>query len=79
MFHLYKDVTIADGRLQNLGLCSELGAFEQGDLYRANLLWHGASVFPASSEGSPHSVAFYDTHEDHGSPLIRLLRHTRGC
>jgi hypothetical protein len=29
-----------------------------------HLLWHGASVFPVSSEGTPHSVASYDTHRD---------------
>jgi hypothetical protein len=28
-----------------------------------DLLWHGASVFPVSSEGPPHLVAFYDTFE----------------
>jgi hypothetical protein len=30
IFHLYGDVTITGGGLQNLGLCSVLGAFEQG-------------------------------------------------
>jgi hypothetical protein len=29
-----------------------------------HLLWHGASVFPVSSEGPPHSVASYNTHGD---------------
>jgi hypothetical protein len=29
-----------------------------------HLLWHGTSVFPVSSEGPPHLVAFYDTRGD---------------
>jgi hypothetical protein len=33
IFHLYGDVTIADERLQNLGLCSALKAFEQGGIF----------------------------------------------
>jgi hypothetical protein len=65
MFHLYGDVTIANGGLQNLGLCSALRAFEHGGIFIVpHLLWHGASVFPVSSEGLPHSVVSYDTHED---------------
>jgi hypothetical protein len=65
MFHLNGDITIAGGGLQNLGLCSALRAFEQGGIsIVTHLLWHGTSVFPVSSEGSPHSVASYDTHED---------------
>jgi hypothetical protein len=40
-------------------------AFEQGGIFIVpHLLWHRASVFPFSSEGPPHSVASYDTHED---------------
>jgi hypothetical protein len=58
IFHLYGDITIAGEGLQNLGLCSALRAFEQGGI----LLWHGTLVFPVSSEGPPHLVAFYDTH-----------------
>jgi hypothetical protein len=51
--------------LQNLGLCSALRAFEQGGIFIVpQLLWHGASVLPVSSEGPPHSVASYDTHGD---------------
>jgi hypothetical protein len=62
MFHLYGDVIIADGGLQSLGLCSTLKAFEQGGIFNVpHLLWHGTSVFPVSSKGSPFS---------------RLLRHT---
>jgi hypothetical protein len=30
---LYGDVTIASEGLQNLGLCSALGAFEQGGIF----------------------------------------------
>jgi hypothetical protein len=49
--------------LQNLGLCSAIRAFEQGRIFIVpHLLWHGALVFPVSSEGPPQSVAFYDTH-----------------
>jgi hypothetical protein len=51
--------------LQNLGLCSALRAFEQGGiLIVPHLLWHGTSVFPASSEGPPYLVASYDTRGD---------------
>jgi hypothetical protein len=65
IFHLYGDVTIAGEGLQNLGLCSALRAFEQGGIFLVpHLLWHGASVFPVSSEGPPQSVASYDTHEN---------------
>jgi hypothetical protein len=48
-------------------------AFEQEGIFIApHLLWHGASVFPVSSEGLPHLFASYDTHGDmedlfHGS------------
>jgi hypothetical protein len=62
IFHLYGDVTVADEGLQNLGLCSALRAFEQWGIFIVpQLLWHGTSVFPVSSEGLPHSVASYDT------------------
>jgi hypothetical protein len=65
IFHLYGDVTIAGEGLQNLGLCSALRAFEQGGIFIVpHLLWHGASVFPVSSEGPPHLVASYDTRGD---------------
>jgi hypothetical protein len=33
IFHLYGDVTITGKRLQNLGLCSALRAFEQGGIF----------------------------------------------
>jgi hypothetical protein len=29
-----------------------------------HLLWHGALVFPVSSEGPPHLVASHDTQGD---------------
>jgi hypothetical protein len=61
-FHSYEDVTIAGEGLQNLGLCSALRAVEQEGIFiELHLLWHRASVFPVSSEGPPHLVAFYDT------------------
>jgi hypothetical protein len=63
--HLYGDVTISGEGLQNLGLCSALGAFEQGGIFIVpHLLWHGTSVFPVSSERLPHLVASYDTRGD---------------
>jgi hypothetical protein len=62
IFHLYGDITIAGEGLQNLGLCSALRVFKQGGIFIVpHLLWHRTLVFPVSSEGSPHSVAFYDT------------------
>jgi hypothetical protein len=62
IFHLYGDFTIAGEGLQNLALCSALWAFEQGGIFIVpHLLWHGTSVFPVSSEGPPHLVAFYHT------------------
>ena len=64
-FTYMETVTIAGEGLQNLGLCSALRAFEQGGIFIvSHLLWHGASVFPVSSEGPLHSVAFYDTQGD---------------
>jgi hypothetical protein len=65
IFHLYGDVTIAGKRLQNLGLCSALRAFEQRGIFIvSHLLWHGASVLPVSSKGPPHSIASYDIRGD---------------
>jgi hypothetical protein len=64
-FHLYGDVTIAGRGLQNLGLYSALRTFEQGGIFIVpHLLWHGASDFPVSSKGPPHSVASYDSKGD---------------
>jgi hypothetical protein len=63
--HLYEDITITGEGLQNLGLCSALRAFKQGGIFIVpHLLRHGATVLPTSSEGPPHSVAFYDTQGD---------------
>jgi hypothetical protein len=42
--------------LQKLGLCLALKASEQGGIF---IVWHGALVFPVSSEGPSHSVATY--------------------
>jgi hypothetical protein len=57
IFHLHGEVTIDGEGLQNLGQW----AFEQGGIFIVpHLLWHRTSVFPVSSEGPPHSVAFYD-------------------
>jgi hypothetical protein len=58
--YIYRDVTIAGERLQNFGLSSALRGFEQGGIFIVpHLLWHGASVFPVSSE-----VASYDKQGD---------------
>jgi hypothetical protein len=43
-----------------------------------HLLWHGASVFPVSSEGPPHSVASYDTWRD-VEDLFYKFESSRGC
>jgi hypothetical protein len=49
--YLYGDVTITGEGLQNLDLCSALRAFEQGGIFIVpHLLWHGASVYPVSSD-----------------------------
>jgi hypothetical protein len=64
-FFIYGDVIIACEGLQTLGLFSELRAFEQGGIFfEPHLLWHGASVFPVSSEGPSHLVAYFDTDGD---------------
>jgi hypothetical protein len=88
IFHLYGNVTITGQGLQNLGLCSALRTFHQGGIFIVpHLLWHGTSVFPVSSEGPPHSVAFtthirmwsiYSNPDPHVSPFSHLLRHARG-
>jgi hypothetical protein len=71
-FHLHEDVTITGEGLQKLGLCSALWTFEQGGIFIvSHLPWHGASVFPVSSEGPPHSVALgmwrtYSNPDPHG-------------
>jgi hypothetical protein len=65
IFHLYGHVTIAGERLQILGLCSALRAFEQGGIFiLPHLLWQQISVFPVSSEGPPHLVASYNMQGD---------------
>jgi hypothetical protein len=52
--------------VENLGLCSELKAFEQGRIFNRatpSVTWY-LSFFPISSQGLPHSAASYDTQED---------------
>jgi hypothetical protein len=65
-YFTFIDATITGEGLQNLGLCSARRAFEQGGgiFIVPHLLWHETSVFPLSSERSPHSVASYDTQGD---------------
>jgi hypothetical protein len=61
----YGDVTVTGEGLQNLGLYSEFRVFEHGGIFIVpHLLCHEASVFPVSSKGPPHLVAFYDTQVD---------------
>jgi hypothetical protein len=79
IFHLYGDVTITGEGLQNLVLCSALMAFEQGGIFIVpHPLRHGASVFPVSSEGPPHSVASYDIRGD-SNPDPHWFDVTRRC
>jgi hypothetical protein len=67
IFHLYGDVTFAGEGLQNLGLCSALRVFEQGEIFIVpHLLWHGTSVF--------QSGLIRRT-----TQFSRLLRHVWGC
>jgi hypothetical protein len=61
LFHLYGDVAIAGERLQNIGLCLALRAFEQGEVF---IVPHWISIFQVSSEGPHHLVASYDTRGD---------------
>jgi hypothetical protein len=89
IFHLYGNVTITGEGLQNLGMLDAQGLWEGVDLYRATPTVTHTSVFLVSSEGPPHLISSYDLQWDvedlysysdlHGSPFIRLLRHTRGC
>jgi hypothetical protein len=67
IFHLflYGNVTITSEGLWNLSLCLALRAFEQRVIFIVpHPLRLGASVFSVSSEGLPHSVAFYDIQRD---------------
>jgi hypothetical protein len=62
IFHSYGDVNITSERLQNLGLCSALRAYEQGGIFIVqHPRWHRTSVFPVSSEGPPHLIIIYDS------------------
>jgi hypothetical protein len=62
IFHQYEDVTIASTKLRSMRLA--LRAFELGGIFIVpHLLWHGATIFPVSSEGPPHSVTSYDIHK----------------
>jgi hypothetical protein len=65
MFHLYGDVTIAGERLQNLGLCLALGAFEQGGTFIVPhpLTWD-IGFFRSHPKNGPISDTSYDMHGD---------------
>jgi hypothetical protein len=93
IFHLYGYVTIANGVLQKLGLCSALSAFEQGGIFiLPHLFWHGTSFFSGFIRRiTPFSRFLWHTWlcgqfiltrtlmGPHGSPFNRLLRTTTGC
>jgi hypothetical protein len=81
MFHFHGDVvTITGGGLQNIGVCLEFMAIEKGEIFIVpHMLWHGASVFPVSSEGPLYSVASYEgvwriySNTDHyGYKIVKL-------
>jgi hypothetical protein len=56
IFHQYGVITIADERLQNIGLNSALQVFKQvGMFILPHLVRHGA----ISSEDPPHLATFY--------------------
>jgi hypothetical protein len=58
-------MSITGEKLKNLGLSLALRAFEQGGIFKVpHLLRKRASVFLISSEGLPHSIAFYYTQGD---------------
>jgi hypothetical protein len=57
-------VATADDGLQNLNLYTALWTYEQeGISIVLHLLWHGASVFPVSSERPSQLVASYGCSE----------------
>jgi hypothetical protein len=86
IFHLYGDVTITGEGLQILGLCSALRAFGQdrGIFNRATpAATRGLGFSGLIRRTAPfscllrHTICSYP--DFHGSPISRLLRHTRGC
>jgi hypothetical protein len=66
-------------------MLSAQGLWAGGIFIVPHLLWHGASVFPVSSEGPPHSIASFDSQGDAEdlflpwSSFSRVLRHARRC
>jgi hypothetical protein len=65
IFHIHVDVTITGERIKKIRPMLGVQSFEQEGVFIVpHLLRHGTSVFPVSSEGPPHSVAFYDTKGD---------------
>jgi hypothetical protein len=80
MFHLYGNVTIVGEGLQNLGLCSVLRAFEQGGIFIVLqvVLWYETLLFPVSSKGPTHLVAFYDTQGDVEDLFVARIPTGRG-
>lgn len=58
IFCSYGNITTIDKRLQIFGLCC---LWAGTNIYRAHLLWHGASVFAVRSERIPqNSYPFHD-------------------
>jgi hypothetical protein len=90
IFHLYGDVPITGEGLQNLGLCSALRTFEQeGMLIVPPACCNTGPRFFRSHPKDRLIQSPLMTHkgmwrtnsnqDPHGSPFIRLLRHTREC
>jgi hypothetical protein len=62
IFHLYGYVTSTGEGLQNLGLCSEIRAFEQGGIFIEP--YTCCDTGPRFSADCPHSVASHDMQGD---------------
>jgi hypothetical protein len=85
IFHLHGDVAITGEGLQNLRLCSVLRAFEHRVIHTC--CDTGPRFFRSHSKDRPiqsplrtHKRIWriYSNPDPHGSPISRLLRHTRG-
>jgi hypothetical protein len=78
IFHLYEDVIIAGEGLQNLGLCSALRAFEQGEIFIVpHLLWHGPPFFRSHPKDRPNQTPLTTHMGMWRSILTRILTGTR--
>jgi hypothetical protein len=62
ILNTYRDVAIVCEEMQKIGFWLALRAFEQEEIFSVpHLQWHGALVFPVSSERQAHLVASYYT------------------